>query len=381
MRLAIALGELGVERAPEWTLNEGLQAARTGDAVAALWALLTLRSAWPKYPRGSLDEIFVDRFSNQNLAGFPVLEESPRLEDSTELSQVVPKLKPLLEDFPSYHEALSLLDTCPQDESLSGDGQLPLLGSLPRETLATLLTQLQISRRSTGDCIVEEGELGGGVFYLLEGRAEVFRRSLGGGELLHLTALQPGALIGEMALFTEAPRVATVTCREPCWLIELPEQYFATLSAHQEMLTETLSGLVGQRMLSNLKKSAPVLQGLSDKESQSLLRLLEVYPVQAGQLLIERGVPSPGVFLIMDGLVQIERDAERSTAWLREGELFGGLSEHPPAMGTCRAMRRGLLLYLSRERFLELRMTYPVLEALYHYSLDPQTLNSYYTLA
>ena len=233
VRLAIALGEVGAEIAPEQIQREGFRSTEGGDAVAALWALLTLRSAWPKRDWSALEERFLERFSERSGLELPSLPEVPRGGGSSVNLRPQKEKAPLpsLNEWSSYQEALRVLDVglSPQTGHPSTN-ELPLIGFLPYGELAALLPHIRLSRRSTGDCIVEEGELGGGIFYLLEGRAEVFRRGSRGADTLHLTDLTPGALIGEMSLFTEAPRIATVSCKEPCWVIELPESAFSMLT-------------------------------------------------------------------------------------------------------------------------------------------------------
>ena len=386
VRLAIALGEVGAEIAPEQIQREGFRSTEGGDAVAALWALLTLRSAWPKRDWSALEERFLERFSERSGLELPSLPEVPRGGGSSVNLRPQKEKAPLpsLNEWSSYQEALRVLDVglSPQTGHPSTN-ELPLIGFLPYGELAALLPHIRLSRRSTGDCIVEEGELGGGIFYLLEGRAEVFRRGSRGADTLHLTDLTPGALIGEMSLFTEAPRIATVSCKEPCWVIELPESAFSMLTPHLPILTRLLSGLIGQRMLTNLRKSSSLLRSLGEPQRRALLNTLEVRPVKAGEELIQAGVEGPGLFLIMDGLIQVNLPGEGNPSWLREGELFGEISllRSAPATASCTSLRRGLLLFLSRERFSELIEVHPELREALERGLQERILSRSYTLA
>ena len=65
-----------------------------------------------------------------------------------------------------------------------------------------------------GAAIVREGEGGIAFFIVISGTLRVTRKAADGAER-ELRIIRPGGVFGEMALFTDRPRSATVTAVEP----------------------------------------------------------------------------------------------------------------------------------------------------------------------
>jgi CRP-like cAMP-binding protein len=73
-----------------------------------------------------------------------------------------------------------------------------------------------------GSVLFTEGEASTGLFLLLEGTAEVVKRSRRGGNQMIATVTAP-TVIGEMGLLTDRPRSATVRAGTDCELHLLPK--------------------------------------------------------------------------------------------------------------------------------------------------------------
>ena len=73
-----------------------------------------------------------------------------------------------------------------------------------------------------GDVIVEKGEAGADVFFVVEGSAKVISPELGTEDRV-LEELERGALFGEMAFISKEPRSATVVAKKPLQLIRINE--------------------------------------------------------------------------------------------------------------------------------------------------------------
>jgi cAMP-dependent protein kinase regulator len=88
-----------------------------------------------------------------------------------------------------------------------------------------------LARRETckeGDVIIQEGESGDSFYIIESGAASVTRA----GASDPVARLGPGDFFGEIALLSDAPRNATVTCIEPCALLVLDRQSFYQVMAH-----------------------------------------------------------------------------------------------------------------------------------------------------
>ena len=73
---------------------------------------------------------------------------------------------------------------------------------------------------------VIEGDTTRGMYLLLHGLVSVYKKDPSTGSLMRLAILEPGAHFGEMSLFDQAPRSATVAAESPCHLFQLDEPDF-----------------------------------------------------------------------------------------------------------------------------------------------------------
>ncbi len=76
----------------------------------------------------------------------------------------------------------------------------------------------------SGENVVEEGEEGTDLFFVLNGRAKVVTRAVDGAGEQELEELGRGSVFGEMALVTKEPRSATVRAVEPLEVIRIGEE-------------------------------------------------------------------------------------------------------------------------------------------------------------
>jgi NADH dehydrogenase len=96
-----------------------------------------------------------------------------------------------------------------------------------------------------GQDVFREGELGDRLYIILDGEAEVRRRT-GAGETV-LARLGPGQCFGEMALVHMTRRNATVRCVRALDVLSLPRQEFAVLTANLPDLKKSFERLAEER--------------------------------------------------------------------------------------------------------------------------------------
>lgn len=75
----------------------------------------------------------------------------------------------------------------------------------------------------SGAVLMEQGRVGLECFVIRSGRARVFV----GDE--HVATLEPGSMVGEMALVSHLPRIATVVAVTPMDLVSFDVKHFRTL--------------------------------------------------------------------------------------------------------------------------------------------------------
>lgn len=88
--------------------------------------------------------------------------------------------------------------------------RIPLLASLPGETLAELAKRMERKAVTPGETLVEQGEDGERFYVVLSGLLEVTQSSRG-----TINLLKPGDYFGEVALAMHMPRTASVRVVTP----------------------------------------------------------------------------------------------------------------------------------------------------------------------
>ena len=83
--------------------------------------------------------------------------------------------------------------------------------------------EAQLLRVEAGQIIFREGDPGDAVYVVLDGRVELHVN----GQLVE--TVEPGGVLGEMALIEQAPRVATATARTACDLQPISEARFMSM--------------------------------------------------------------------------------------------------------------------------------------------------------
>jgi CRP-like cAMP-binding protein len=237
---------------------------------------------------------------------------------------------------------------------------IPFFSALSADLIVSLLPHLQLKDFGLADILVEEGEQSLGLYLICSGKVNISRRNQQG-QPIELATLYRGAVVGEMALLTNSPRVATVIAKEAVQTITLKSDAYPLLETEKEQIKALLSKQVGARMLQNLVKCSPIFQSISKESQQELLNLFESEIAQPNEILVAQGKPGRGLFLILDGSIKINRRGELNAKWLREGDVFGEISllNQSPATATCSAVRKTLLYRLSPEKFAQIKDQHP----------------------
>jgi CRP/FNR family cyclic AMP-dependent transcriptional regulator len=151
---------------------------------------------------------------------------------------------------------------------------LPLLRGLSSDALRYLATESRPLRFRAGEVIFYQGEPGATCQIVMRGRVRVLVTGEDGRELA-VSILGPGEIIGEMALFEDLPRSATVEALEETRTLELHRDallyclrkspalalsLLRTLSAKLRYATEEAEGLaslpVAERLMRRLRRLA-----------------------------------------------------------------------------------------------------------------------------
>ncbi len=260
---------------------------------------------------------------------------------------------------------------------------IPLFSDLPREAFITLTERMDLRVAGKDEVLVQEGERGTSMFIIIQGRVVVKRTSLELGQPdILLAELSDGAFFGEMALLSDAPRMASVVCADDTMLFEISRELLADITTEYPSVGEVMKRFHKNRLLTNLLKTSPIFQPFSTKDKKELIERFKSRSVDEGTYLITREHPGEGLYVLLSGRCDVldakDQGGEVLLAELKEGDVFGEMSMlwHKKTCASVRASSPCVVLRLPRESFNEIIMTHPqILETLTALSERRQKLN------
>jgi CRP-like cAMP-binding protein len=259
--------------------------------------------------------------------------------------------------------AASAKDAVPSDSTLP---ELPLFSALDPARLRKLLGRMQLVELDTSAYAITEGEPGAQAFVLARGVMNVVRRDAQGQPTL-LATLGPGAIFGEMALVSQAPRAASVVATEPVQLLAVGRQALEELAREDPAIGRELGAFCYGRMISNLVRHSAILSSVAPEARAVLVQRFASERFEPGQHLLRQGEESSRLFLIASGGVQVrgtESDGERVVlAELGPGDIVGEISLvlRRPANADVVALHSTVALVLHRDQFNEVIRDHPAL--------------------
>jgi cAMP-dependent protein kinase regulator len=248
---------------------------------------------------------------------------------------------------------LKTKDPVPADGPLP---ELPLFSALEPARLRKLLARLELLELDRGAFVVSQGDPGMRAFVLARGVVNVVRNDARGQPLL-LATLGPGALFGEMALVSQAPRAASVVAVEPVQLLAVGRPALEELAREDAAIGRELGAFCYGRMISNLVRHSAILSSVAPEARAALMQHFSSERFEPGQVLVRRGEEASRLFLLASGGVQVrgtDADGERVVlAELGPGDVVGEISLvlRRPANADVVALHSTVALALTREQF------------------------------
>lgn len=239
---------------------------------------------------------------------------------------------------------------------------LPLFSHLSEDAFAAVLDSLRLRRFANGEAILQEGEVGHAFYMLAEGVVEVTRNVEGQDTLL--ARLGRGAVFGEMALVSRAPRVASVRAQGDVDVLELDREELEARAGQLESVKQALRKFTRGRFLANLAATSPLFAPLSRADRRALMGRFRAQRVFPGDVIIEEGEAGRGLFLLVSGQVRVSTKTS-VLAQLKSGDVFGEISllHDAPTVASVVAEAPGELLLLPRADFDDVITTYPAVAA------------------
>jgi NTE family protein len=122
-----------------------------------------------------------------------------------------------------------------------------LLGNLDGDALASLRSELQWVELDAGETLMSQGEPGDSMYLSISGRLRAYVRDDEGQERM-VREMARGQIIGEMALYTDEPRSATVVAIRDSVLVRLDKAAFTRLLSSSAQVSVALTRQMIKRL-------------------------------------------------------------------------------------------------------------------------------------
>ncbi len=253
--------------------------------------------------------------------------------------------------------------------------QLPLFSALEPKALERLLASLEVRELRAGEHAIEQGSEGREAFVVVQGTLRAERAPAAGSSEAPtlLAVLGPGAIFGEMALVSSAPRAAAVIAEEPVTLLVASLEALEAHAKTEPAIGRELGSYCRSRMLANLVRTSALLRAIPAAEHDAVMALFEARTFAEGETLFSEGSEPSGLYLIASGGVRVVAADPAGgeglvVADLGAGDVVGEISIvlRQAATATVIASFPTVALELSRDRFQEAIRSHPsVLTELY----------------
>ncbi len=158
--------------------------------------------------------------------------------------------------------------------------RVPIFSKLAGDELDALLALTKTRSLAARQEVFHKGDEGDQVFVILRGRLKVLSTSEDGGEVV-FGIVDPGEVVGELALLSGGCRTATLTAIEPCELLVIDRRDFLPfLRSHPEVAAKLLEVLAERlRRVDELVEDTLFLK-LPSRLAKKLLSLSRSYGEQ-----------------------------------------------------------------------------------------------------
>lgn len=250
---------------------------------------------------------------------------------------------------------------------------LPLFSALPKEALRDLVAAFEMITVPSGRAVISEGEEGAEAYIVARGELEVSRRGSDDEDAppIKFARLSSGALFGEMALLSRAPRAATVTATRPSILLVAKRESLEEVAGRRPIVGIELAAHCRRRMVANLARTSPVLVAVPPQERAMLVERFETRIFEKGDNVVSAGEEAQGLHLVASGEVAVllhEAGESMVLATLVPGDTVGevALVLRRKANADVTAVTPTVTLFLPKEEFLSLITDHPaILHGLY----------------
>ena len=147
--------------------------------------------------------------------------------------------------------------------------QIPFLAILDARQIERLAEGTSPRRLAPNDTLIQAGEAGDSMFVVLQGHLGVHAPV--DGRLIEVASLWPRDILGEMSLFTGAPRSATVVAKGPATVLEIGKPLMGKLLGEDDALAAAFAHLIVARQTANQRAAEesrrPAIEVVAEEQS------------------------------------------------------------------------------------------------------------------
>lgn len=243
----------------------------------------------------------------------------------------------------------------------------PVLRGLDARSHREIAEAGRLLDRAPGEAIYRVGDEGASFFVVASGRISLRAVRRGDDGETELRTAGSGESFGEEAT-VEMARRATAVAVERATVAEIPVALFRRAAARSGKATvaERLERGLRHRATRDLLGTLAFTRDLSPRDVDVLLDAVTHRRVERGQAIYRQGDRASDVFLIADGMVQIQiedHDRLHVRAYLNRGDFFGDGELTEGGVRTASAVASGpvLVLAIPGKVFLSLAAAHPEL--------------------
>lgn len=208
--------------------------------------------------------------------------------------------------------------------------------------------------------IIAEGEAADALFVVVRGKVRVERRRAG-----LLARLSIGQSFGEIALFAQTPRTATVLADGGASVLEISRARLDALQAEIPALGDVLRRVHRDRLLSQFVSEDSLFGSLNRTERHALFSRFDPIADKPGQLLLCQGQTGRSFSVLISGQVKVWQaglgGGVSTLATLGPGDFFGeiALLKNVPITANVQALTPVSRLVLDRRHFHQVMGAHP----------------------
>lgn len=258
----------------------------------------------------------------------------------------------------------------------------PLFSAIGRKGLRRMIEVFDVQTVPKGAKVISQGQEGAEAYIVARGELEVVREGEKGN--LVLARLNNGALFGEMALLSRAPRAASVIAQKPSIVLVARKDDLDKVAEAEPEVGRELAAHTRRRMVQNLVRTSRVLAAVPSEERTVLVERFVSRSYEKGETIIDQDQPAKGLHLIASGEVTVLRREGEETlviTTLGVGDTIGEVSLVLRRQSTAAvvAVHPTVTLFLAKEAFLDIIAEHPlILAQLYLLAVrhDDETANA-----